>query len=312
MTSFRRNGSSNLESRTPHNQRRRRHRTSLLMVALVLAMVGADLWSTEPDRAVRGTARYSVVPAGSQPASTAAPMRAGVAAADRVARESGDATMGTVVLDRKTGQIAGGEHADEPLYTASVVKLVVAVDVLERAHTGEKVDRQDRRLIRRALGPSDDEAMNQLWTEFDGPDAVERAAEKLDLAGTRPPEDASQWGQAEMSAYDVAALYQHILTEMPKQDRDFIMSSLRRAPRTATGGFDQRFGIDALRSGAPAAKAGWMCCDTGELTLHSAGVLGESDRYIVALLSRQPTDVGYDEARAMLSEAAEAVDSRLR
>ncbi|WP_297645693.1 hypothetical protein [Pseudonocardia sp.] len=71
------------------------------------------------------------------------------------------------VLDRVTDESAVGRRGTEPFYAASLSKVVVAVDVLDRRRSeGLTVTGADLVLFRRALGPSDDSAMNAIWSRF--------------------------------------------------------------------------------------------------------------------------------------------------
>jgi len=217
------------------------------------------------------------------------------AAVAKAAGLAGDADLAVAVLDLETGARAG-HRADLPFRTASLSKLVVAVDMLADGH----VDDEDRDRLRRALGASDDEAMNALWTAHDGYGAVGRVADLVGLTATRAPADASQWGDVEMSADDVVRLYRHVLTGLPEAERNFVVESLSAAPGTAADGFDQAFGL--LAPGLDAyAKQGWMWYLPADLHLHSAGVV--ADRYAVALLSVQgAASTGH--ARDLLTDVA--------
>ncbi|MEU7813224.1 hypothetical protein [Pseudonocardia sp. NPDC049154] len=107
------------------------------------------------------------------------------------------------MLDRDLGERASAGAAAEPTYAASLSKLVLAVDVLDRRRAeGLAVTEPDLALIRRALGPSDDAAMNALWSRFDGAAAASRVAARLDLAGTTDLDVPSQWGEMRVSADD--------------------------------------------------------------------------------------------------------------
>jgi hypothetical protein len=230
---------------------------------------------------------------------------AAVVAVEQWADGHRSTVIGVAVLDRVTGELALGRHAAEPLYSASLSKLIVAVDVLQRARTGLPVTDQDRDGIRAALGPSDDEAMDALWSRFDGPGAVSRVAAQLGLEDTRPPENPARWGETLVSARDVVRLYDHLLTELPAEDRDLVLTSLAGAPARAVDGFDQSFGLAGRSSGA--VKSGWMCCAQDRITLHSAGITNyEAQRFIVALLSSQPSSFGYDRSRDELTDVSKA------
>ena len=235
---------------------------------------------------------------------------AAVAAGDALANTAPGATVGVAVRDRHTGETAIGAAGALPMYAASLVKIVVAIDVLERRRAGLPVGPQHVGLIRRALGPSDDEAMNTLWVRFDGHGAVARVAARLGLPETRAPQDPSQWGEAVLSARDVVKLYDHVLSGMAPEDRELIIGALAATPPIATDGFGQAFG---LLAGAPpaASKQGWMCCQAGQITLHSTGIPEPGRRFVVALLSSQPRGVGYDGARATVTDVADAVRTPL-
>lgn len=271
----------------------------------------------------RGVPLALPVPETSLPSPTASPVRsaltraadpatAAVAAGDQLAAATPGATVGVAVLDRLTGATTIGAAGAAPMYAASLVKIVVALDVLAMRRGGLPVLPSDIDLIRQALGPSDDQAMNALWVRFDGYGAVARVAGRLGLTETRAPQDPAQWGEALTSARDVAALYQHVLTALPAADRDLLIGALAASPPVATDGFDQAFGLLAGAS-APFAvsKQGWMCCVDGRITLHSAGLPTAGGRYVVTLLSSVPRAVGYDGARALLTTAADGARGSL-
>lgn len=229
-------------------------------------------------------------------------VREAVQEADRVAAGMDGSTVAVAVLDRASGEVVGGAHAGETMYTASVVKLFVVLDVVQRRHHGTSVSAADEDLIRRALGPSDDDAMNALWDRFDGQGAVSRVAARYGLAETRPPERSGDWGDTRSSARDVVTVLGRA-AELPSADRDLVVGAMENAPRTAFGGFDQAFGLRA-GSARVAAKAGWMCCTDGRVSMHSTGLLGPDERFAVAVLSTQPSSSGYSGARDGVSEVA--------
>ncbi|GAA4543378.1 serine hydrolase [Pseudonocardia xishanensis] len=219
------------------------------------------------------------------------------------------------VWDRELGESASAGAADEPTYTASLSKVVLAIDVVDRRRTeGLVVTARDLDLLRRALGPSDDSAMNALWSRFGGAEAASRVSARLGLTGTRDPRDPSQWGEMRVSAEDGVRLYDHVL-DLPAADRDLILGALRAAPPTARDGFAQDFGLLAasvgLQAGQVAVKQGWMCCFERRYYLHSAGVVGAEARFVVALLSIQPRAGGWERARAGLTSIGEAVAATL-
>jgi hypothetical protein len=205
-------------------------------------------------------------------------------------------SFGMAVLDLQSGQLA--VSGTQQFYSASLSKLMLVVDMLDR---DAPLSGTDHRLISRALGASDDNAMNSLWTKFDGYNAMTRVAKSLGMAGTQTTSDRSQWGEVKISPAGFARLYQHIMNEMTDDDETIIVSALGAAPPAAADGFNQHFGL----LGGPlkaVAKQGWMYYGN-RLYLHSAGVvMNGSDQYVVVLMSVQPSSSGT--ARANLSSIA--------
>ena len=63
----------------------------------------------------------------------------------------------------------------------------------------------------------------------------------------------------------------------------------------------QELGIpDALGGVSWAVKQGWYCCNPGRI-LHTTGLV-KDDRYIVTVLTENPRSVGYDTAKAQVTE----------
>ena len=301
----------------------RRHGT--LWSALVLALAAVPLLVTDaapagvgaaPAVAAVPSAEPSRAPASAAPSllspvvtpSPAPPerdlARAAVDAAQ--ARAAGSTQLAVAVLDRRTGELAVNGRGDEPYYTASLSKLVVIVDVLDRRRLeGLTVTDADLALIQRALGPSDDSAMSALWERFDGAGAPARVSKRLGLEGTSAPRRTGQWGEVEVTAADYVKLWRYVLDEMPAADRDLLITDMEAAPPVAKDGFDQAFGLlapEVRGSGGPGAvaKQGWMCCFSGQYYLHSAGALGADRRFVLALLTRVPRSEGWPGARSEL------------
>jgi hypothetical protein len=283
------------------------------MVSVVVAVVpafgsGSSVPSGSP--VVRLAA-----PVTTAPAPQAGLARAAVAAAEAAADPSSE--LAVAVHDRATGESAVGERGTQPYFTASLAKVVVAVDVLDRRRFDGLAIGADDVELRRALGPSDDSAMNALWTRFDGPGAAARVARRLGLAGTGAPPDPSQWGEMSVSATDVVRIWRYVLDELPAADRTLLISAMDAAPDIARDGFDQAFGLLAPAVRGPdgpgaVAKQGWMCCLAGRSYLHSSGVVGADDRFVVVLLTRQPRGSGWAAARRELTGAATAAVRALR
>ena len=304
---------------TGRHKRRRSAPWSALGVLLVLSVTG-PLLVTDSGPLVPTMVAASAVPlAEGAPAPPDTPeppppqrglAQAAVNAAEQ--RAAAGTELGVAVLDRATGEIAVGTRGHERFYTASLAKLIVAVDVLDRRRTeGLQVDEADLQLFARALGPSDDSAMSALWEKFDGAGAPARVSAKLGLEGTAAPRRTGQWGEVEVTASDYATLWRYVLDDMPEDDRNLVLADVAAAPSTARDGFDQAFGLLSpdIRDGYQTfAKQGWMCCFSGQYYLHTAGALGPDKRFVAVILTRQPRTKGWPAARQELTGiAAQAV-----
>jgi hypothetical protein len=212
------------------------------------------------------------------PASEPEPPRVDAAAVDRLV-PGGE--VSAVVFDRQRGETAVSVHADRGYTSASLVKLLIALSVLDRGGPVASVQRM--------LSRSDDDLASQFWSTYGGPAIVTRWAGKLGLTGTRPPEDPGRWGDTRITAKDVVRIYQYLLAHGPSA----ILGALRDATERGSDNFRQYFGIPDAAGDRPwAVKQGWSCCRPTR-TLHTSGVVGEDERYIVVVLSEHPASVDY-------------------
>jgi hypothetical protein len=213
-----------------------------------------------------------------RPAAQPAPWADPGAAAARVEPNT---TLAAVVLDRVTGDRPVSIGAGRQFRSASLVKMLIAIDVLGRAPAAPTRER-----VARMLSASDDGIASSLWVAY-GPGIVARTAKRLGLRDTAAPEQAGRWGETMISANDVVRVYRYVLDELPAADRALVVDALARAPRYAADGFDQFFGIpDGL--GVPwAVKQGWGNNEHA-MVLHSTGLVGADRRYVVVLLTEHP------------------------
>ena len=303
---------------------------SILVIAavLVLAWGGAKLVGRDsrspvaPPAAAAAPAAVAAVPLAG-PAltageSTGASAAAGASVTEATARvDDLDRTLdgteiGVAVEDRTTGRTSVGKHGAGTFYSASVVKLYTVVDILHRVETRQiALTPTDRTNIGRALSFSDDNAENALWVKFGGAAGVARTIKLAGLNDSSPPRNTSQWGQTLISARDVVSLYDYVLTTMAPSGRDMIMGALRNAQDTGADGFDQAFGlINPPRPAGVAAKQGWMWIGS-DFYLHSTGVLGTDQRYVVAVLTKNRASAGAPSARTRVTRAVSEIEQAL-
>lgn len=249
-----------------------------------------------------GQAHASTMPAPDSPAAA----RTAVAAVD--ALTTSDIRYGVAILDERTGTVILGQQGDARFYAASVVKLFLVVDILHRREAGSVTLTDDNLAqIQAALSQSDDNAMDTLWEDFDGPDAINELIGLARLTDTALPDDPSQWGETLVSARDVVAVYQYASISLRPADHDLVMGALANASDTGADGFDQAFGLlNPPRLTGVRAKQGWMI-DGTRMMLHTTGILGAPDSYVVALLSDQPAAIGWDAGVANVDTVSTAL-----
>ncbi|WP_410562172.1 hypothetical protein [Amycolatopsis sp. cmx-4-61] len=198
-----------------------------------------------------------------------------------------DGKVSAVVFDRVHRVATVSVGADRGYTSASVVKLLIALSVLEQ--DGPVAD------VQRMLSRSDDDLASRFWMAYGGTAIVTRWAGKLGLTGTRPPADPGRWGDTRITAADIVKVYQHLLDHKSTA----ILTALRNATERGSDGFRQYFGIPDAAAGRPwAVKQGWSCCRPAR-TLHTTGVVDED---IVVVLTEHPASVDYTTAAKRVTE----------
>jgi hypothetical protein len=207
-------------------------------------------------------------------------------------------TVGVVVHDRQTGAVWRNEHAGTPAWTASTIKLAMAVDLFQRDRSGSvHLTEADRGLIHAMLHSSDDSAADTLWFRYAGADhmAFNDAFHRYGMTSLQPQRGFSEfypyWGFQKCTADDLERLVDYVLTALPGDIRDDIVGELRGVAD------DQRWGVwDAGPAGQPGNKDGWSLEDDGWV-MRTAGFVGPAERYTVAVVNSLHGQGGYDEGR---------------
>ncbi|MFI9380597.1 hypothetical protein [Kutzneria sp. NPDC052558] len=206
------------------------------------------------------------------------------------------------MVDRTRRETVRWQGAELAFRSASLVKLLIALDVLDRRPVTPAL----REALRLMLSASDDDVANELWEADGGPEIVERTARRLALPAARPPEIAGRWGDTMLGIGDVVATYEHILGS---QWRDLIVGALAAAPRHGSDGFDQHFGIPRLPR-PWAVKQGWSA-SPADVVLHSSGLVGAGWRFVVVVLASFPVGTEWATAAAAVDGEVSALSSGL-
>lgn len=214
-------------------------------------------------------------------------------------------TLGAVVFDRTTGQELLAYEADRQFRSASLVKLLIAIDMLDQG-----ADSRERKQISRMLSVSDDDIASTLWVKDGGPKLVTRAAGLIGLQGTEPPEVSGRWGEVKVTAHDMVRVYQYVMDSMPPADHELVVDALAQAPEIAADGFRQHFGIPDGLDMQWAIKQGWGNNDSA-MVLHSTGLVGAGWRYVVVLLTEHPLGSGWRTCAKSVTAAAGALNGQL-
>ena len=273
-----------------------------LSVGLLLGASSARLTTNSDDTA---PLRVTLLAGGpgmspqSPPIPTAAPpdpitnldVLAGKATSD-AAKNGADITF--TLLDRRTGRlITSGDQAPFPI--ASVAKLFIADDLLfGLSKTDSALGADDRRALDVMLRSSDDFPADTFWNRDGGNAVIARVVARYGLASTTAPYDGNWWNTMSTTR-DLVRFYDMLLDGtggLPAQQAAVIMSNLAASTPRGMDGYPQRFGIpDGLFAEPVAVKQGWMCCWNGPNWLHmSTGVIGDDQRYVIAMGSMQPVD----------------------
>jgi hypothetical protein len=194
---------------------------------------------------------------------------------------------GFEVFDRQTGTALTSQNASQQVAAMSVVKLLIALDVLA-GHNGVAPDSATQQELHQMLADSDDEIADRLWTADGGPAIVTRMVGLLGLTGTQPPDDPGEWGDTKITPQDVVTVYRYITDRLPDSDRDLMIGALASAPQIAADGFDQYFGIPrGMPQTAWAIKQGWGTSGS-QAVFNSTGLVGPDWRYVVVVLACAP------------------------
>ncbi|WP_432930848.1 hypothetical protein ACQPZZ_09560 [Microbispora sp. CA-135349] len=255
------------------------------------------------------------------------PVRRAAAAPVRV---PAGVTAGYAVVDVTTGKTVASRQVHHRFRSASVVKILIATDYLER-HRGT-IPARDMALLTPMLRGSDDDAATALWRRGGQGEIVRRMARRIGLTETSPPPAAKPgfWGYTAISAADIALVYRYLLRRAEPRVRDFVLGTMRDASQCARDGFDQFFGIPRAVPRPWAIKQGWSgygavppvkCTrakaasyrigsvtmggnpvDFGRPVLHTTGVIG--DRLIMVVLTLQPSGASFTRSAERVTKLA--------
>ncbi|NKQ53086.1 hypothetical protein HFP15_09345 [Amycolatopsis sp. K13G38] len=211
------------------------------------------------------------------------------------------------VYDRQTSTVLTSLNADQQFASMSVVKLLIAIDVLAQ-NQFELPSTATQTQITQMLSTSDDAIASSFWVSEGGTSIITRDVALMGLTGTAAPTSAGEWGSTEITAQDMVTVYDYVLDKLPAPARSLLYDAMYHASEDAADGTDQYFGIpDGLRGTTWAIKQGWGSSGS-DAYYNSTGVLGTDSRYVVVLLSSGPLS-SYGTLPTALTSAAAALSS---
>lgn len=247
---------------------------------------------------------------GSAPAEASGKHASAIAEARKALLSNGnDPRLGIAVVDLAACTVELSWKADQAQPTASVVKLLIALDLIDSSGVPSG---DEATAVRDMLTASDDRVASRLWQQRGGPAIVQRQIKKLGLVHTAPPADAGQWGSTQMSPTDVVTVYRHITASLPEEQRGFLTKAMESIPRESADGFDQHFGIPRAFPGAEwAVKQGWGSSD-GRRVLNTTGLVRtESRTFAVAVMGSWSETIDWTTATKALTTATGALKGSL-
>ncbi len=280
-----------------------------LAVTALLCTAGAGLASAEIAPAVQASmvARHSTLTPATAAVAPAADQASIAATTAQQAMQAvlPDAQDGFEVFDRQTGAVLTSHNAGQQFAAMSVVKLLIALDVLAQGNWATP-DGGTQQEIHQMLADSDDEIADRLWTAGGGPAIVTRMVGQLGLTGTQPPDDPGEWGDTLITPQDMVTVYRYITDQVPGANRNLLLSALADTPRIAADGFDQYFGIpDGMPHTTWAIKQGWGTSGS-QAVMDSTGLVGTDLRYVVVVLASASAD-SYSTVPAVVTAGAAAL-----
>jgi hypothetical protein len=203
--------------------------------------------------------------------------------------------LGAVVHDRATGAVWRTGATDDPMWTASTIKVAIATTLLERQRAGKiKLNGSDRSAMADMLKNSSNDAANTLWKRYDGPKMLDRFRSGYGMTSLSvvPGQDV-YWRNLRCTAEDLDHLMSYVLGgELHVDDRAYLVNALRDVAG------NQRWGVWAAGQGLrPGNKDGWaLKPDAGgeHWVAHTVGFVGPNERYAVTVMYSLPPGVELD------------------
>jgi hypothetical protein len=214
------------------------------------------------------------------------------------------AKVGMEVYDRQSNTVLTSLNADQTFSSMSVVKLLIAVDLLARDNWALP-DTATQNRITRMLSASDDAIASSFWVSDGGTAIITRDVKLMGLTGTKPPATAGEWGDTKITAQDMVTVYRYLEDKVPDSAQDLLYNAMYHASEAAADGTNQYFGIpDGIPGSTWAIKQGWG--SSGSTAYYNTtGLVGKGARYVVIVLTSAPLGYYRSLSRALTAGTAQ-------
>ncbi len=208
-------------------------------------------------------------------------------------------TVGVILRDRRTGAVWRNQHAGRMVWTASTIKLAMAVDLLVRERTGTvKLTAADRANIRAMLHTSDDNAADAIWRAHGRSEFSARFPTYGVTGATFVNGFPKYWGFMKCTPADLDRLMTYVLDRLPADIRADVLGQMRGV------GANQQWGVwGAGPAARPGTKNGWSE-EQGGWVMNSVGFAGPDERYTLAMMNSLDGEGAYNEGLATTTRVA--------
>jgi hypothetical protein len=206
-------------------------------------------------------------------------------------------TVGIVVHDTLTGRTWRNGDAAYLVWTASTIKLAIAVDLLERNRSGDiELGDYDYEEMEYMLRDSDNDATDYLWYEYNVWPLNDNLADYGMADAVVEDGYEYDWGWERATPDDMVNLMEYALTKLDPRDTAYLVNELSNVSD------NQHWGVWAAgESGEPGNKNGWSDEDDGYV-VNSVGFVGPDQRFTVAIMNAMDYDGTYEDGVETVDE----------
>jgi hypothetical protein len=223
-----------------------------------------------------------------------------------VARSSGIA-VSIGFVDRMSGRVYSYKTVTAAYYTASVAKVIIAMDVLHNDMDAGRTTPSDANVaaIRKMIRVSDNDAAWAYWNKYGQSAMYDRVNKRCGTSLPMAPP--AGWGRSAPPPAEVA-LVLDCLADYRAINAGLSEWLLGEMRATATS---QRWGIPAANPDpfrVEANKNGWSTWSTVSFrTVNSVGVFGPNNRYTLAIFTQYPNNVAQSKGEATINALTQAM-----